>query len=56
MTWVDWALVVTFMVGTVATIASVGKDRQPITPGLAAFTAVVNMVFCIALLAARGAL
>lgn len=38
-----WFLTVFLILGIVVQILMVGKPREPITPGVAAFTAVANL-------------
>jgi len=42
MTWFAWTLVGWLTLGVVASIAVIGKPRQPVTPGLAVATLVIN--------------
>lgn len=37
-----WTLTVLYTVGAMATIASVGKERKPLTGGMAAFIALID--------------
>ena len=41
------ALIALFLTGAMSTIFSVGKPRTPITPGLAAFAALVDFVLIV---------
>jgi hypothetical protein len=55
-TWFDWLLVGLFLLSTVITIATAGRPREPISPGLAAFIATWNVAIIACLLATRGVL
>lgn len=35
MTWFDWTLIVLWVVNALASIAMIGKEREPITHGVA---------------------
>lgn len=42
MNWLFWLLPALYTIGALATVASVGKPRKPITPGLAATVVATN--------------
>ncbi len=41
MIWEAWTLIVIFVVGALATIALIGKPRDPFTPGTGVFTVLI---------------
>lgn len=45
LTALDLALVVIFALSSAAVIAQIGKPRQPITPGSAAISVIINTAF-----------
>lgn len=45
-----WVLVIFQIVGTLGTVASVGKPREPLSGGVAAFVVAANSIFLYALL------
>lgn len=55
MTWADWTILTMLLVNMVATILLIGKPREPITPGHAAFVFVVDGAFIVGLLWSHGA-
>lgn len=42
MTWILWVVVALLAFGTVVSITQVGKPREPVTPGVAATTVVIQ--------------
>jgi hypothetical protein len=42
MTWFDWILVTLLVLGVVVNVLFVGRERDPITPGVALLSVVVN--------------
>jgi len=42
MNWMDWIIVGKLTVGALSTIAIVGQQRKPITPGVAVVVAIIN--------------
>lgn len=53
MTWFDWALIGWLTLGAVSAVAFVGKPRQPIAPGVAVATVLVNALIVVGVVAVR---
>ena len=41
MSWAKWVLVVIYILSILGTVASVGKERKPLTSGSASFSVVI---------------
>lgn len=51
-----WLLLAYWLFGTIATIAWIGKQRTPLTPGVAVVTVLVNVAWTVGLLVHEGVL
>ena len=56
MTWFDWFLCGYWLLNIFLTIAYIGKEREPFTPGVAAFSSALFVALIAVLLVTRGAL
>lgn len=44
MTWQQIALTTVIILGMLSSISSVGKHREPLTPGIAAWGTIINLI------------
>jgi hypothetical protein len=54
MDWVSWVIVVLLAVNGALSVLAIGKRRQPITAGQAAWTVLVNAAVIVAIVLNRG--
>jgi hypothetical protein len=56
MTWYAWTIIATLVLGAGIQIATIGRPREPLTPGVVLVTTVLNglIVWGIITLATRG--
>lgn len=50
MNWIDWILVGVLTLGALSTIAIIGRPREPLDPGVAAWLVLINVLLIIGLL------
>jgi hypothetical protein len=53
MTWFDWTLTAWLAVGALAAVVLIGRHREPISPGVAAATVLINALIVVGVVMVR---